>query len=43
MRTEPKASYRMDQYEYMYRYTPNIYACMYVCIYGSRQKKKKIK
>ncbi len=23
MRTEPKASYRMVQYEYAYRYTPN--------------------
>ncbi len=40
LRTEPKASYRTVQYEYMYRYTPNIYACMYVCIYGSRQKKE---
>ncbi len=25
MRTEPKASYRTVQYEYAYRYTPNIY------------------
>ncbi len=25
MRTEPKASYRMVQYEYVYRYTPTIY------------------
>ncbi len=25
MRTEPKASYRTVQYEYVYRYTPNIY------------------
>ncbi len=24
MRTEPKASYRTVQYEYAYRYTPNI-------------------
>ncbi len=25
MRTEPKALYRTVQYEYVYRYTPNIY------------------
>ncbi len=28
MRTEPKASYRTVQYEYTYRYTPNIYIYM---------------
>ncbi len=25
MRTDPRASYRTVQYEYAYRYTPNIY------------------
>ncbi len=29
MRTEPKASYRTVQYEYAYRYTPNINIILY--------------
>ncbi len=32
MRTEPKASYRTVQYEYAYRYTPNIYILAYISI-----------
>ncbi len=31
MRTEPKASYRTVQYEYAYRYTPNIYIYIQLC------------
>ncbi len=30
MRTEPKALYRTVQYEYAYRYTPNIYIFIYL-------------
>ncbi len=32
MRTEPKASYLMAQYEYACRYTPNIYIYIYIYI-----------
>ncbi len=32
-RTEPKASYQMVQYEYAYRYIPNMYVCIYMYMY----------
>ncbi len=39
MRTEPKASYRMVQYEYAYRYNPNICVCVCVCVCIIQAKK----
>ncbi len=33
MCTEPKASYRTVQYEYAYRYTPNIYIYIKLLLY----------
>ncbi len=32
-RTEPKASYQTVQYEYAYRYIPNMYVCIYMYVY----------
>ncbi len=34
MRTEPKASFRTVQYEYLYRYTPNIYIYIYITFFN---------
>ncbi len=34
MRTEPKASYRMVQYEYAYRYTPSMYVYIFFAVVG---------